>query len=127
MAASSASWNTKWRRTCSSSAQAAASRHDALDRWLRHTDDDGKHLRHAADVRVERTTGDDEDPARAEWNVKGVVVGRRRLLERFGIAGANQQEPTLPWSCSGSPCRCAAVRPEAGQRFATRLASSCRP
>lgn len=65
-------------------------------------DEDGKRLGHAADVRVERTGGDDGDPGRAEWRVKGIVVGHRGLLERFGIVGAKAQEPVLqhdlvPW------------------------------
>ena len=59
-------------------------------------DDGGHRLGHAADVRVERVVGDDEDPGRAEWRVKGIVVGRRGLLERFGVVGSKNRKPTLP-------------------------------
>ncbi|MFL5839878.1 MAG: PRC-barrel domain-containing protein [Thermoleophilaceae bacterium] len=59
-------------------------------------DDDGRRLGHAADVRIERGAGDDEDPGRAEWRLKGIVVGRRGLLERFGAARPEADEPILP-------------------------------
>jgi hypothetical protein len=56
----------------------------------------GERLGHAADVRVRRTAGDDQDPGRAQWSVTGIVVGRRGLLERFGAVGSKSENPTLP-------------------------------
>jgi hypothetical protein len=55
----------------------------------------GEELGRVYDVRVAR------DPrssggAHQKWRLKGLVIGKRGLLERFGIAGARRQEPTLP-------------------------------
>jgi hypothetical protein len=55
----------------------------------------GDQLGHVYDVRVGR------DPrssggAHQKWRLKGLVVGRRGVLERFGITGARKQEPILP-------------------------------
>ena len=62
----------------------------------------GEKLGHVYDVRVQRDPRSSAEGAHQKWRVKGLVVGRRGMLERFGIAGARRQEPLLqrdvvPW------------------------------
>ena len=63
----------------------------------------GQKLGHVYDVRVQRDPRSSSESAGQKWSVKGLVVGERGMLERFGIAGAKKQEPILqrdmiPWS-----------------------------
>jgi sporulation protein YlmC with PRC-barrel domain len=63
----------------------------------------GHKLGHVYDVRVERDPRASSEHAGQRWHVKGVVVGERGMLERFGVVGAKKQEPLLkrdvvPWS-----------------------------
>jgi hypothetical protein len=55
----------------------------------------GEDLGHVYDVRAAR------DPrssggAHQKWRLKGLVVGKRGVLERFGVTGAKKEEPILP-------------------------------
>ena len=59
-------------------------------------------LGHVFDVRVERVQEDAARTGGVTWRVKGLVVGRRGALERFGIPGAKEEEPIIggdlvPW------------------------------
>jgi sporulation protein YlmC with PRC-barrel domain len=56
----------------------------------------GQKLGHVYDVRVARDPRASTESAGQKWHVKGLVIGERGLLERFGIAGAKKQEPMLP-------------------------------
>jgi sporulation protein YlmC with PRC-barrel domain len=62
----------------------------------------GEKLGHVYDMRVERDPRSSTESAGQKWRVKGLVVGGRGMLERFGIANAKKQEPILdrdviPW------------------------------
>jgi sporulation protein YlmC with PRC-barrel domain len=62
----------------------------------------GEELGHVHDVRVERDPRSASEHAGQRWHVKALVVGRRGLFERIGLAGARRVEPVLqkdavPW------------------------------
>lgn len=48
----------------------------------------GRKLGHVQDVRVERAAGEG-----GEWRVKGIVIGRRGLMERIGLTAAARTDP----------------------------------
>jgi sporulation protein YlmC with PRC-barrel domain len=63
----------------------------------------GEKLGHVYDVRVKRDERGSADRAGQKWQVRGLVVGRRGLIERLGLAGAADRRPLLdhdvvPWS-----------------------------
>jgi sporulation protein YlmC with PRC-barrel domain len=54
----------------------------------------GKKLGRVFDARVGRRAGGAADRADQQWTLKGLVVGRRGLVERFGFhRGAAKAEP----------------------------------
>jgi sporulation protein YlmC with PRC-barrel domain len=62
----------------------------------------GEKLGHVYDVRVQRDERSSADRAGQKWQVKGIVVGRRGLVERLGLAASDARpllnEDVVPWS-----------------------------
>jgi hypothetical protein len=56
----------------------------------------GDKLGHVFDLRVKRDPRSSSAHAGHRWQVKGLVVGRRGFIERFGLKGAKDARPLLP-------------------------------
>ena len=63
----------------------------------------GDRLGRVYDVRVERDPRSSSEHAGQRWELKGLVVGRKGAIERFGVRAQSASEPILtrgaiPWS-----------------------------
>jgi sporulation protein YlmC with PRC-barrel domain len=62
----------------------------------------GEELGRVHDIRVQRDPRSSSEHAGQRWEVRGLVIGRRGLVERFGFPGASSPEPVgakevVPW------------------------------
>ena len=55
----------------------------------------GRKLGRVHEIRVTRRTDGTDDHTQLGWLVDGIVVGKRGLLERLGVRGAQRSEPTI--------------------------------